>query len=54
MNDVEPESEEEKETKRDDRIDCLDCGKGKYDVFEIMGKVYGTCTICGDRRKLNE
>lgn len=54
MNDREPESQEEKETKRDDRIDCFDCGKGKYDVFEIMGKVYGTCTICGERKKLNE
>ncbi len=54
MNDIEPLTQEdiiEAEQKRDDRIPCECCGKGKYDVFEIVGKIYGTCDICGERKK---
>lgn len=32
---------------------CHSCGKGFLDVFEIMGKRFGTCTVCGERKKLN-
>ena len=34
--------------------DCEECGpgKGKYDEFEIAGKTYGTCNVCGNRKRL--
>lgn len=32
--------------------DCDSCGKGKYEEFELLNKVYGTCNICNDRRRL--
>ncbi len=28
------------------------CGKGVYKEYELLGKVYGTCNICGDRKRL--
>lgn len=31
---------------------CLNCGKGKLIEFELVGRVYGTCPICGHREKL--
>ena len=31
---------------------CLDCGKGKLKYFEIVGKVFTTCDICGDRKRI--
>ena len=31
---------------------CLDCGKGFMEEFELMGKVYGTCNICGNRKRI--
>lgn len=31
---------------------CDDCGKGAYEEFEIMEKVFGTCNVCGHRKKL--
>lgn len=34
------------------RIKCQSCGKGYLDVVEIMNRVFGTCVICGDRKKL--
>lgn len=46
---VEPEEETVIETKR---IKCTSCGKGTYDEFEIMDKVFGTCNVCGERKKL--
>lgn len=38
----------------DDRPLCLSdaCGKGRYNLFEILGRVFGTCDVCGERRKL--
>lgn len=32
---------------------CTSCGKGKMIEFEIMGKIFGTCSVCGERKKLN-
>jgi len=32
--------------------DCLSCGKGKMIEFDIVGRTYGTCNICGERKKL--
>jgi chromosome segregation ATPase len=32
--------------------DCVECGKGKYEEFELLNKLYGTCNICGDRKRL--
>lgn len=32
---------------------CQECGKGELDVFEIVGRIYTTCKICGDRKKLS-
>lgn len=31
---------------------CDACGKGEYEEFEILSKVFGTCNTCGDRKKL--
>lgn len=31
---------------------CGDCGKGLIEEYEIMGKVIGTCNICGFRKRL--
>ena len=31
---------------------CDMCGKGKLVEFEIIGKVFGTCNTCGERKKL--
>lgn len=33
---------------------CESCGKGHYNEFELMGKVFGTCNIeaCGHRKRL--
>lgn len=32
--------------------ECDVCGKGHYVEFEIIGRVIGTCNICGDRKRL--
>lgn len=34
--------------------DCDECGpgKGKYEEFELLGKCFGTCNICGHRKRL--
>jgi rubrerythrin len=32
---------------------CLDCGKGKLKTFEIIGRVFEECPICGARKKLS-
>lgn len=36
------------------RIKCQesDCGKGIYQEFELMNKIYGTCTVCNHRKRL--
>lgn len=31
---------------------CHSCGKGFIEEFEIMGRIIGTCNICGDRKRL--
>jgi hypothetical protein len=31
---------------------CPDCYKGYMEEFEILGKCFGTCNICGYREKL--
>ena len=31
---------------------CDDCSKGFLEEIEIMNKVFGTCNICGFRKKL--
>ncbi len=33
---------------------CESCGKGHYEEFEILGKLYGTCNVeaCKDRKRL--
>ena len=31
---------------------CGDCAKGLMVEFELMGKVYGTCSTCGHRKRL--
>jgi len=33
-------------------LPCLSCGKGKLETFEIVGKIYATCNVCGDRTRL--
>lgn len=39
--------EEKKKLRR-----CTDCSKGFYEEIELMGKVFGTCKICGFRERL--
>jgi hypothetical protein len=34
------------------RCDDEACGKGLYKEIELLGHVYGTCTVCGNRKKL--
>ena len=34
------------------RCEDESCGKGVYDEYEILGRVIGTCTICGNRKRL--
>ena len=36
----------------DQRLDCDECGKGKYDELVLLDKVYGTCDLCGSRKRL--
>lgn len=36
----------------DTYIRCTECGKGVMKEYELMGRVYGTCTVCGERKKL--
>jgi regulator of replication initiation timing len=31
---------------------CSSCGKGELTIFEIVGKVFETCGLCGDRKKV--
>lgn len=34
------------------RIACDECFKGFLDEFQILDKVFGTCTTCGHRKRL--
>jgi archaellum component FlaC len=34
------------------KIKCDSCGKGALDEYEIMGRVIGTCNVCGERKKI--
>ena len=36
---------------RDERPSCIHCGKGRYDIVDLGRAVYGTCSLCGDRKK---
>lgn len=31
---------------------CLECGKGFYQEFELVGRIFGTCNICEARKRL--
>lgn len=31
---------------------CEECGKGHYEEIELMGRTYGTCTVCENRKRL--
>jgi len=33
-------------------LPCKECFKGTLETFEIVGKVYATCNVCGDRTRL--
>lgn len=33
-------------------VRCDDCGKGILVEYEIMNKVFGTCNICGFRKRM--
>lgn len=54
MYDMEPGDNLPDETNEDTHtpIACRECGKGVYQEIELLGKVYGTCVTCGDRKKL--
>lgn len=52
INDVSEDTEEDEVPETDTRQSCDNCGKGKYNEFEIMDKVFGTCDVCEDRKKL--
>lgn len=34
------------------QLRCTSCGKGSLEIFEVMGRVFSTCPICGNRVKL--
>lgn len=34
------------------KIKCPECFKGHLDEIEILNKVFGTCNVCGHRKKL--
>lgn len=44
-----PDEPEEVEPKA---VICKECFKGKLEILEIVGKVFGTCKTCGHRIKL--
>lgn len=31
---------------------CGECERGELEVFEIIGRVYTTCPVCGDRKRV--
>jgi hypothetical protein len=31
---------------------CSSCGKGFLEEFEIMNKIFTTCNVCGERKKV--
>lgn len=33
------------------KVLCTECSKGELEVFEIIGRVYTTCKVCGDRKR---
>ena len=39
--------------KTEKRKECPDCGKGHLDEYAILDKIFGTCDVCGFRKKLN-
>lgn len=45
-------SNEDTFTKRLIPCDSDSCGKGFYLEMELLGKLYGTCTICGYHKRL--
>jgi hypothetical protein len=45
-------SEEDTHTVLKKLQQCDNCGKGYYNEFEIIGRVIGTCNICGDRKRI--
>lgn len=34
------------------RTRCEECARGYYEEIELLGRVYGTCTICENRKRL--
>lgn len=43
------------EPKKEHRVPCNDCGKGYYKpANEILGRIYGTCDVCGHNKQLNK
>ena len=34
-------------------VKCNHCGKGELTIFEILGRTFSTCTLCGERKKLS-
>lgn len=31
---------------------CEECARGHYEEIELMGRTYGTCTVCENRKRL--
>lgn len=51
--DTEEDFEEQKEIEViKNGVQCLECGKGIYQEFEILDKCFGTCNICEHRKRL--
>lgn len=32
---------------------CKECGKGKLETIDIIGRIFQVCQLCGDRKKIN-
>jgi hypothetical protein len=49
---VQPDVEEVKEIQEQNELFCHSCGRGTLSVVDIMGRIFGTCNVCGERKKL--
>lgn len=46
------ESQSESPIEASPKQKCEECARGVYEEFEILDKVYGTCTVCGARKRI--
>jgi hypothetical protein len=52
-----PSQDEEVDTTQDDTWPdlpktCSNCGKGKINIVDIIGRIFEVCNLCGERKKV--